>query len=571
MTVTQLLDRFVNGDLARSLEIFCPEIILSATIVALLLSRLTGLDRRVPACWIALIGVLIAFGGVFTQFFYVRTPDVDILTGGLSGILKPALKLMYAVYGPSAEGVGTEGTYFTGLMMHDSLAVFFRMGLLLFLVLMLSLTVLTGLPDQEDGPDFYTLLLGASLGMLVATGVNHLLMLFLAIEMMSVPSYAMVGFLKGKRLSSEAALKYVVYGAGTAGVMLYGTSLLAGLFGTADFGLFAERFALVMHGQPFSLTSPTVMVTVLGVTMLFVGIAFKLSLVPFHFWCPDAFEGASAEVAGFLSVASKAAVFATLLRFVTAFTGSTESLRELVTYLGLGLGVVAAFSMTLGNLAAYTQTNLKRLLAYSTIAHAGYMLLAVASVMVLSNATPAEAAGRDLGLESRIAVEGLVYYLAVYLFMNLTAFAVVAFIRNETYREDIDSYNGLISENVWTQVLCVALFFAFFSLVGIPPFGGFFAKFAIFRSVFVAGSLHPLMWGILAVAGVNTVISLFYYVRVLKAVFISPRSADRGALRTPGVVAAYVAVVTLPILVLGASPLQARLSDTARAIAAALF
>ena len=207
----------------------------------------------------------------------------------------------------SETGVGTSGPYFTGLMMHDALAVFFRLGLMLFLVLTMSLTVLTGIPDQEDGPDFYTLMIGSSIGMLMAAGVNHLLMAFLSIEMISVPSYAMVGFLKGRRQSSEAALKYVVYGAGTAGVMLYGLSLLGGLLGTANFSLFAERFGLIMQGQTFSLANPTVIIALLGIAMVFVGIAFKLSLVPFHFWCPDAFEGASAEVAGFLSVASKAA------------------------------------------------------------------------------------------------------------------------------------------------------------------------------------------------------------------------------------------------------------------------
>ena len=561
MTVTQLLDQF-QGDLWRSLEIFVPELILSATVVLLLLSRLFNLDRVLPACWIALFGGLAAFLAVFAQFAYLRTG------GGPTGMLS----WVTSAFCLSEAGVGTSGPYFTGLMMHDSLAVFFRLGLMLFLVLTTSLTVLTGIPDQEDGPDFYTLLVGSSVGMLMAAGVNHLLMAFLAIEMISVPSYAMVGFLKGRRQSSEAALKYVVYGAGTAGVMLYGLSLLGGLLGTADFSLFAERFGLVMQGQAFSLANPTVIVALLGIAMIFVGIAFKLSLVPFHFWCPDAFEGASAEVAGFLSVASKAAVFALLVRFVTSFSGGTEVVRQLSTYLGLSLGVVAAFSMTLGNLSAYTQTNLKRLLAYSTIAHAGYMVMAVASLMVLSNAAPgALGAGHDTRLESQIAIEGLVYYLAVYLFMNLTAFAVVAFLRNETYREDIDSYDGLIAEGPWTKVLCVTLLFSFVSLVGIPPFGGFFAKFAIFRSTFVAGQIHPLLWGVLAVAAINTVISLFYYMRVLKAVFVNPRPARERRIATPFTAGLFAVLLAVPIFLLGASHIQGRLSETARYVATSLF
>jgi NADH-quinone oxidoreductase subunit N len=560
MTVTQLLDLF-QGDLLRSLEIFVPELILSATVILLLLSRLFNLDRAIPACWIGLLGALAAFLAVFAQFAYVRTG------GGIGG-----LQFLNSIFHVTETGVGTSGPYFTGLMMHDALAVFFRLGLLLFLVLTMSLTVLTGIPDQEDGPDFYTLMIGSSIGMLMAAGVNHLLMAFLAIEMISVPSYAMVGFLKGQRQASEAAFKYVVYGAGTAGVMLYGLSLLGGLLGTADFSLFAERLGFIMEGQAFSLANPTVIVALLGIAMTFVGIAFKLSLVPFHFWCPDAFEGASAEVAGFLSVASKAAVFALLARFVTSFSGGTEVVRQLATYLGLGLGVVAAFSMTLGNLSAYTQTNLKRLLAYSTIAHAGYMVMAVAALMVLFNASPgALGAGRDLRLESEIAVEGLVYYLAVYLFMNLTAFAVVAFLRNETFREDIDSYDGLIGENPATKILCIALMFSFFSLVGVPPFGGFWAKFMIFRSAFVAGQIHPLMWGILAVACLNTVISLFYYVRVLKAVFINSRPLGQRRIATPGVAGAFAVLLAVPIILLGATPIQGRLSETARYVATTLF
>jgi NADH-quinone oxidoreductase subunit N len=560
MTVTQLLDLF-QGDLWRSLEIFVPELILSVTVVLLLLSRLFNLDRAIPACWIALIGALAAFLAVFAQFAYVRTG------GGIGG-----LQFLNSIFCISELGVGTSGPYFTGLMMHDALAVFFRLGLMLFLVLTMSLTVLTGIPDQEDGPDFYTLMIGSSIGMLMAAGVNHLLMAFLSIEMISVPSFAMVGFLKGRRQSSEAALKYVVYGAGTAGVMLYGLSLLGGLLGTANFSLFAERFGVIMQGQPFSLANPTVIVALLGIAMVFVGISFKLSLVPFHFWCPDAFEGASAEVAGFLSVASKAAVFALLARFVTSFSGGTEVVRQLATYLGLGIGVIAAFSMTLGNLSAYTQTNLKRLLAYSTIAHAGYMVMSVAALMVLFNASPSVLGpGRDLRAESEIAIEGLVYYLGVYLFMNLTAFAVVAFMRNETFREDVDSFDGLIGENSATKILCIALMFSFFSLVGVPPFGGFWAKFMIFRSTFVAGQIHPLMWGILAVAALNTVISLFYYVRVLKAVFVNPRPVDGRRIATPGVAGAFVLLLAVPIILLGATPIQGRLSETARYVASSLF
>ncbi|MCA9054970.1 MAG: hypothetical protein KDA75_14110, partial [Planctomycetaceae bacterium] len=399
-------------------------------------------------------------------------------------------------------------------------------------------------------------------------------------------SYAMVGFLKGKRQASEAALKYVVYGAGAAGVMLYGISLLAGLFGTGDLTQLGERFAFLMDGETFGLRSATSVTVVLGVLMVLVGLAFKLSLVPFHFWCPDAFEGAPPEVGGFLSVASKAAAFALLVRFGLGFTGEAAVLKEFCLFIGLALGVIAAISMTLGNLSAYTQTNIKRLLAYSTIAHAGYMVLAVAALLVISSVAPGTEAYAKLGkftasiggtgsdvvtTASARTLEGLMYYLAVYLFMNLAAFAIVALIRNETYREDIDAYNGLIAANPATKVLCICLLISFFSLVGLPPFGGFFAKLMIFQSAFNAGYVHWLMWGVLAVAGLNTVFSLFYYLRVLRAVFLAPPAADRRPVQTPGLVGAYVALVTLPILALGMSALQENLSSTAFRVAASLF
>ena len=189
---------------------------------------------------------------------------------------------------------------------------------------------------------------------------NHLLMLFLGVEMASVPSYVMVGFLKGRRESSEAALKYVVYGAGAAGVMLYGISLIMGVLGTGDMAVLGSQLSALGGG----LESPGVMTVALGALLVLTGLAFKLSLVPFHFWAPDAFEGAPAEVAGFLSVASKAGAFALLVRFILSLSGAETA--ELMTWFGLGLGLIGIVTATYGNLTAYGQTNVKRLFAYST-------------------------------------------------------------------------------------------------------------------------------------------------------------------------------------------------------------
>ena len=183
--------------------------------------------------------------------------------------------------------------FFGGMLRHDLFSIYFRIFLSLFLILTIALTVLTGIPDNEDAPDFYSLLFGATIGMMLMASANNLLLLFLGVEMASVPSYVMVGFLKGRKSSSEASLKYVVYGAGAAGVMLYGISLVAGVLGTGDMSLLADHLKVVSSGAA-GLADPEVRTVALGVMLVMVGLAFKLSLVPFHFWCPDAFEGASA-------------------------------------------------------------------------------------------------------------------------------------------------------------------------------------------------------------------------------------------------------------------------------------
>jgi NADH-quinone oxidoreductase subunit N len=552
---------FESLELGLSLGLFSPEIALCATIVALLLVRLFDCDRWLPTYWVALLGTLSAFGLAYVQFTFLSGASEAMLLGSVFESLYGVLHL--TELDPNVAETGK--TFFTGLLVFDGFTVFFRQFLLLFLILVIVLTVLTGIPDNEDGPDFYTLLLGSTVGMLLMASANHLLILFLGIEMASVPSYAMVGFLKGKKLSSEASLKFVVYGAGSAGVMLYGISLLAGLLGTASLPEMVVRFNLLL-GSGADIADPVVRTVMLAVMMIFVGVAFKLSLVPFHFWCPDAFQGAPAEVAGYLSVASKAAAFALLVRFCLHLVGSdAEGLRQIGFVVGIGLGMVGAATATLGNLAAYTQSNLKRLFAYSTIAHAGYMVMAVAALMVILNA-PA-GTGLDTSAEAARAIEGLLYYLAVYLFMNLGAFAIVALIRNEIYSEELEDYKGLGYE---VPVLSVCMLICIFSLVGIPPMGGFIAKFMIFWSLFNAGYAHWSLWVVLAIAGANTVFSLFYYLRVLRAMFLETRPEGVRPIEVPLMpVGAYVIMISLPILALGI--FAEGLSQTARNVAAVLI
>lgn len=456
--------------------------------------------------------------------------------------------------------------HFGGLLVFDQFGAFIRGLLALFLVLMIALTVLTGIPDTEDGPDFYTLLFGATIGMMLMASANHMLMFFLGIEMASVPSYVMVGFLKGRRESSEAAFKYVVYGAGAAGVMLYGISLLSGLLETASIPeISAELGAMLAVSDPTPQQAAEARTALLAILMVFVGLAFKLSLVPFHFWCPDAFQGASAEVAGFLSVASKGAAFALLVRFSLALTNGVEVASATLTGVGVAIGVIAGLTVTFGNLAAYGQSNIKRLLAYSTIAHAGYMLMAVSALVVIRSAGSG-IEGFDVAANSERCIEGLLFYLFVYLFMNLGAFAVVALIRNETFSEEIDSYNGIGWEAPW---LCACMLICMFSLVGLPPFGGFWGKLVIFASMFQAGHLHWFLWVLLVIAGLNTVFSLFYYIRVLKAMFIKPRAEGVRRIDLPASMGNYALLIAVPVLLLGVFPNS--VTELARTVSKALF
>jgi NADH-quinone oxidoreductase subunit N len=362
--------------------------------------------------------------------------------------------------------------------------------------------------------------------------------------MASLPSYALAGFLKGRRRSSEAALKYVVYGGGAAGVMLYGISLLAGTIGTGYLPDLSAGYAATLFPPGTGPSFDPVML--LGTLFLLIGVAFKLAAVPFHFWCPDVFEGASAEVAGFLSVASKGAALALLARLGFALSGldpltltlTYDPWTGVTRYLILAIGIFAGLTATFGNLAAFPQTNLKRLLAYSTIAHAGYLMMAL---------TPL----------NRDGAEALLFYLVGYLFMNLGAFACVAFIRQLTGSEDLRDMRGLIR-----RAPCAVLILAIclLSLLGVPPLVGFIAKFQVFAVLYNAArayshsgdpTLARFLLGLLVVGGLNTVISAVYYLRVLKVMILDERVEDVEG-QTPTVLPERFSTVAFGVLLAAA-------------------
>jgi NADH-quinone oxidoreductase subunit N len=531
MNLGSLITGSLNDTLAVSLPLFRTELCLAATIVLVLLCRMLPVLRRLDAG-------IVALGGVCFALWYAWNDLRGIPVGG----------------GASGAGIVRQ-ELFGGLLVFDSLTAYIRFLLMGFLVLYIPFTKASGIPDHEDGADFYTLVLGATLGMCLMASANHLLMVFMAVEMASVPSYALAGLLKGRKASSEAALKYAVYGAGTAGIMLYGISLLGGLLGTCHLPSMAAELSRIVDAGS---ASGSVMVLALGGLMVAVGLAFKLSAVPFHFWCPDVFEGAAAEIGGFLSVASKAAALALLLRVCFGLgvsptgVGGVASLAE-PGLAGLGatrhfmvyvVGLMAAVTCTLGNLAAYGQTNMKRLLAYSTIAHAGYLMMAVAAAVALVGVDPAGA---------RDAVSAVAFYLGTYVFMNLAAFAIVALLRNQLRSEEIESYAGLVRSS---PGIVIATAVVLVSLIGLPPLAGFVAKFLVFSSLvqaITAGAERPLMLVLLVVGGLNTVISLFYYLRVLKVMTFDPPPADRagGEFSLVSLPGAVVTALAVPVVVLG--------------------
>ncbi len=537
MSLQAIIDGLIT-DTYSSLSLFRPELILCATIVALLLVRLIPwLEKIDPS--------IVAFAGAGLALWYA------IPTGGLAEL---------ASQGPQE--------IFTGMLVCDSLTIYIRAVLLFFAVLFVVLTRMTGLADGNDGQDFYALVLGATLGMCIMASANHLMTVFLGVEMASVPSYVLAGAVKGRQRSGEAALKYAVYGAGAAGVMLYGISLLAGVLGTAHLPTVATTLASI--DLTAEAASGRTMVLALAAVMIMVGLAFKLSAVPFHFWCPDVFEGASAEVNAFLSVASKAAALALLVRVALGVTSPAESqelavamppaqvslvamqapavvtngqlaaISQARNFVVLMLAVIAAVTCTFGNLAAYGQTNIKRLFAYSTIAHAGYMMMPVAAAVYL--------AGTNLD-QAREAVSALMFYIGVYFFMNLGAFAIVAFLRNTMQSEEIADYGGLIRTAPLTAICLTAILF---SLIGLPPLGGFWAKVNAFMALVNAGG--PVMISLLVIGGLNTVLSLIYYLRLAKIMCIDPQPDSRGPVTMPFLPVVYILLVSIPVIVLGIFP-----------------
>ncbi len=377
---------------------------------------------------------------------------------------------------------GTPILIWGGMLRWDWLGFVFEM-LFLFGA---GLTALFAMDSETLGKrgEFYLLLLGSTLGMTLMAASSDLIMLFLAIETTTIPLYVLAGFVIRDNKSTESGLKYLIFGATTSAVMLYGFSLLFGFSGTTQIYQLAEK---AVAGQ----TPLAVLFAVL--ILVLIGFSFKISAAPFQFWAPDVYEGAPTPVAGFLSTASKAAGFAVLMRFLLALLPAAHLAPALQQSTSLLLAILSTATMIIGNTVSISQGNIKRLLAYSSIAQAGYMLIGVV-------------AGNALG------VTASTYYLISYLVTNLAAFGVVTIVGRATGSDDLSAYAGLSRRS---PALALALLVSMLSLGGIPLFGGFVGKLLVFSAAVQTG------WVWLAIVGVlNSVIALYYYLNVLKRVYL---------------------------------------------------
>jgi NADH-quinone oxidoreductase subunit N len=386
-----------------------------------------------------------------------------------------------------------------GMIRHDDLAQIFRV--MVILAGGIGCLITMGIPRLRARGDFYAVLIVSIIGASLASAAADLIMVFLAVETLSITLYALAGYLRDDDASTEAGLKYFLFGAFASALSLYGLSLVYGLTGKTNI---YELGRLLSTGD---LSDPPVVIA-LGLVM--VGFAFKISAVPFHFWTPDVYEGAPTSITAVLSTASKAASFGLLLRFLfavfppPALIAGTDPTDYSALWVQL-TAVLAVISMTLGNLLALVQSNIKRLLAYSTIAHAGYVLIGVAAISTDKSGDGAAA---------------VAFYLFMYVLSNMLAFAVVILFASATGSEQIRDLAGFARRSPW---LGLAMTVALLSLAGIPPAAGFVGKFLLFRAAVDAG----LVW--LALAGVaNVIIGLYYYLVIVKVMYMEESPSDEA-------------------------------------------
>jgi NADH-quinone oxidoreductase subunit N len=489
---------------------------------------------------------------LLAQTDFVR-PDVDlhalapelVLTGAIVAVLLADLVTPKGARGvvPQVAGIGllaavvpvltlavdgTDRAMFGGAYAVDNFSLVLK-GLFLlsaYVVVLLS-TNYVAEGDYAEG-EYYFLLLSSVLGMTVMASARDLVTIFVALELLSIPAYLLAGWRKRDLHGNEAGAKYYLMGVFASAVMLYGMSLLYGFSGST---LLTDIGSSIGAGDARPLVT-------LGIILVVVGFAFKVSAVPFHTWAPDTYEGAPTPITAFLAVSSKAAGFVALLQLIlVAFPGRTDVVEPL-------MWVLAALTMTVGNLIALRQTNIVRLLAYSGVAQAGFMLAPLAVV----------------GSNGDGALRAIVTYLLIYAAMNLGAFAVVLAVARKTRSAEISTWGGLFEYAPGLTVLMTAFLF---SLAGIPPLGGWLAKFVVFRALVQP---DPTASGVAlaVVVAVNSVIALYYYAGVAREMWMKPvPDGDRTPVRIPASLQTALALSVLVTVAFGVSNLATRFGDLA--------
>tara|TARA_B110000444_G_scaffold2310_1_gene2087 strand:+ start:20408 stop:21898 length:1491 start_codon:yes stop_codon:yes gene_type:complete len=471
----------------QSLEFFIPEIILVITILACLITDLFLKKSKTD-----LIGWILGIGLVIV---------------GLS------------VYNLSSV---PPTTLFLDMIVIDPFSSYMKIIIIISTLLIIVASWANNELSKYRKGEYFTLIGIMVVGLFLMTSSIDIIMLYVSIEVVSIMSFVLAGYLKLNTRSNEAGLKYVIYGAFSSGVMLFGLSLVFGLTGSTNYFVIQEAIS--------SIDSSANPALIMALLMIFAGFGYKISSVPFHFWTPDVYEGAPTTITAYLSVAPKAAGFAMIIRFFhQVFSDSIALSGNAMGYTDLPwpeiIGILAVVTMTLGNLVAIQQESIKRMLAYSSIAHAGYMMLA-------------------LPVLSIDAVESIMIYLFVYIFMNLGAFFIVIIVKNKTGGETFDEYDGL----GWKMPIVGALMTLFMlSLTGLPPTAGFVGKLYIFKTLVGAG--NDFLWLVVA-GGINSVISLYYYFHVVKVMFLSGKRSDKLSY-PPSLMLGLIIFTAVPSLVLG--------------------
>ena len=469
-----------------NLTLFIPELTLAGFAIAVILLDLFVNQKRVLVI-VSLIGLVVA--------------------GGVS----------VAMWGGNFPAI------FNNMLAVDNFALFFKLLFLLIALLVILSSVDYVAKFARFQGEFYALILLSTLGMMLMAATADLISIYISLELTSISLYALVGFLKDKK-STEASLKYLLLGALASAVLLYGMALVFGFTGKTQLGEIAQ----VIQAMPAQtlLASPAL---ILGIVLLIAGFGLKIAAVPFQMWVPDVYEGAPTPVTAYLSVASKAAGFAIILRVFSSAFGMPEWLS---LNWGIIFAVLAAIGMTLGNIVAIPQNNIKRMLGYSSIAQAGYLMVGLAA---MGFSPAADTLGRS----------GILFFLASYALTNMGVFIAIIAISSKLNSDLIEDYAGMGKR---APLIALALTLCLISLIGMPPAAGFMAKFYIFS----AAVQHNLLW-LVIIAVINSVISAYYYLRVVKVMWFG-EAASAEKVPSSGALRLALSLSSLGVLLLGIIP-----------------